>query len=56
MTFLIVYGRLGRAAEREWTERNAAENVEKFLATPLTRRARPDFVGVRGRSPGPHPT
>ena len=33
-----LYGRLGRAAEREWTERNATDwrtPCRKFLATPL---------------------
>ena len=35
-----LYGRLGRAAEREWTERNATDwrtRCRKFLATPLPR-------------------
>ena len=36
-----LYGRLGRAAEREWTERNATDwrtPCRKFLATPLSPR------------------
>ena len=38
MTFFWLYGWLGRAAEREWTERNATDwrtPCRKFLATPL---------------------
>jgi len=37
-----LYGRLGRAAEREWTERNATgwrAPCRKFLATPLVRHS-----------------